>query len=98
MTEPPVPTVPPDKHPAKRTGGSASSRPEVQIGQLLGAGLQFATTIVLCAFGGWWLDERLGASPWLLILGCIFGSVAAFYHLYRSLVGPPVDDDHLNES
>lgn len=62
-------------------------------GQHLGSGLQFAVTIALCAYGGWWVDARWGTTPWFLIGGCLFGSVAAFYHLYRSLVGPPADTD-----
>ena len=71
----------------------ASDSTTAQVGQYLGSGLQFAITIVLCGYGGWWVDVQWGTTPWLMIFGCLFGSVAAFYHLYRSLVGPTDHDD-----
>lgn len=57
-----------------------------EVRDLAGAGVQFAATIALCTAGGWWLDSRLGTSPWLLLAGALLGAVAAFYHLYRTLV------------
>ena len=71
----------------------ATDSTATQASQHLGSGLQFAITIALCAYGGWWIDARWGTTPWLMIFGCLFGSIAAFYHLYRSLVGPPARDD-----
>ena len=62
-----------------------SKSPYSQAGSL-GSGLQFAVTIALCAYGGWWIDARWETSPWILIGGCLFGSVGGFYHLYRTLV------------
>ena len=74
-----------DKRTKKRQAGTA------QAGLLLGAGLQFAVTIMIATIGGWWLDEKLSTSPLLLIAGMLFGATAAFYHLYRMLTRP--DDD-----
>ena len=57
----------------------------VQAGMMLGAGLQFAVTIMIATAGGWWLDGKLSTSPFLLIAGMLFGATAAFYHLYKGL-------------
>ncbi len=57
-----------------------------QVTALAGAGIQFAVTAVLCTAAGWWLDGRLGSSPWLLMAGGIVGAVGAFYRLYRTLI------------
>ena len=67
--------------------------PQAQVGAYLGVGLQFALTIALCAYGGWWADARWETSPWLLIGGCLFGSVGGFYHLYRTLVGVALETE-----
>lgn len=75
----------------KSSGGRQGST--AQTGLYLGAGLQFATTIVLATLGGWWLDEKLSTSPLLLIAGMLFGASAAFYHLYKTLTGTQTSDD-----
>ncbi len=74
-----------DKRTKKQTGMA-------QAGLLLGAGLQFAVTIIIATIGGWWLDEKLSTSPLLLIAGMLFGATAAFYHLYRMLTRPDSED------
>lgn len=30
---------------------------------------------------GWWVDDKLGSAPWLLILGVIVGFVVGIVHL-----------------
>ena len=57
-----------------------------QVAALAGAGIQFAVTAALCTAAGWWLDTRLGSSPWLLLAGGLVGAVGAFYRLYRTLM------------
>ena len=37
-------------------------------------GLTMVLAIGLSAFGGYWLDQRLGSSPWFLLLGLIIGA------------------------
>ena len=56
-----------------------------QAGAYISTGVQFAATIVFCLFVGWWLDERWSTSPLLLVSGIVVGSVAGFYHLYKTL-------------
>jgi F0F1-type ATP synthase assembly protein I len=56
-----------------------------QAGAHISSGVQFAATIAFCLFAGWWLDERWSTSPLFLVSGIVFGSVAGFYHLYKTL-------------
>jgi F0F1-type ATP synthase assembly protein I len=60
-----------------------------EAGRYLGVGLQFAGSIVLFLFIGYWLDQRLGTTPLLLIVGVFVGAGAGFYSLYRQLVIVP---------
>ena len=41
--------------------------------RLAGVGVQFAATIGVFALLGWWLDRKLGTSPWLLVVGVFLG-------------------------
>ncbi|MBM3991694.1 MAG: AtpZ/AtpI family protein [Planctomycetes bacterium] len=50
-----------------------------------GAGLQFALTFLACGALGWWLDGKLGTSPWLMIAGILLGAAGAMYSLVRRL-------------
>ncbi len=51
----------------------------------LGAGLTFAVTVALFAFGGSWLDTKLSTGPWL-VLGCtLLGVVGGAIHLITEL-------------
>ena len=69
--------------PGKRTITAATD-----LGRYAGLGFQFAGT--LCAFGalGWWLDTKLGSSPWLLIAGVFLGATGAFVALIRAVGAP----------
>jgi F0F1-type ATP synthase assembly protein I len=61
----------------------------LQAGEVMGVGLQFAGAILIFLFLGRWLDEKLGTSPWLLLIGVMVGAAAGFYSLYRQLVLVP---------
>lgn len=58
-------------------------------GEFMGVGIQFAGAILIFMFAGRWLDERLGTSPWLLLLGVFVGAGAGFFSIYRQLVIAP---------
>ena len=60
-----------------------------QAGEVMGAGIQFAASILLFLFVGRWLDARLGTAPWLLLLGVFVGAAAGFWSMYRQLVIVP---------
>lgn len=46
-----------------------------------GVGLQFALTFLGMGLVGWWLDQRLGSGPWLLIAGIVLGAAGGMYSL-----------------
>jgi ATP synthase protein I len=69
MTDP----VRPRRPPARSTGA------------YMGAGLQLVVPILLCLFGGRWLDGRLGTGPWLMLAGVVAGFAAGFLSLFRAL-------------
>ena len=58
-----------------------------ELGRYAGLGLSFAATVTLFGAAGWWLDRRLGTSPWLLLLGLFLGAALAFVSLLRAV--PP---------
>jgi F0F1-type ATP synthase assembly protein I len=58
---------------------------ERAIWSLLGVGTTLVCSVALGAFGGAWLDRRLGTTPWLLVAGLVFGTAAGFLDLYRTV-------------
>ncbi len=48
--------------------------------------LQFSLAILIGAFGGRWLDGRLGCSPAFLLAGTMLGAAAGFVGLYRGVM------------
>jgi F0F1-type ATP synthase assembly protein I len=64
----------------------AERAPALSGTEFAGIGLQFALTLVLFAFLGLWLDDRLHSSPWLLLLCVFVGGAAAFYSMYRRVM------------
>lgn len=55
------------------------------LGQLSTVGMSFVLAIVLGFGGGYWLDGRLGTSPWLAFLGFFLGLAAGVLNVYRVL-------------
>ena len=53
---------------------------------MVGLGLQFVVTVLVCLFAGQWLDRRLGSDPLFLYVGVFTGAGAAFYSMYRNLM------------
>ncbi len=51
-----------------------------------GVGLQFAITILVCLWLGNWLDQKFGTSRFVF-LAVFLGAGAAFYSMYRQLMG-----------
>ena len=54
--------------------------------QFAGASFQFTVCVVLGVFAGIWLDEKLGTSPWMVIVMVFLGAAIGFYSLYRNLM------------
>jgi len=79
----------PDPLAKLRTGGHGGSIRGA--GQYAGLGLQFAVAILVCLYLGDWLDGRLGTGPLFLVLGVFVGAGAAFYSIYKKVMGDTRD-------
>lgn len=69
-------------------GGRNGENDAPSTGGYAAAGLQFAVALVVFALAGDWLDGKLGSAPLFLLLGVFGGGAAAFYGMYRKLMGP----------
>lgn len=67
---------------------SAPRQPLSSGAEFAGVGLQMGATLGLSAWLGYWLDGRLGTRPWLTIVMVFVGASAAFYSIYRKVMGP----------
>ncbi len=63
-------------------------------------GLELAVSIVIGLLGGWWLDGKLGTSPYLAIAGLGCGLFAGFRFVWRAAKRMKRDagDDGFRES
>ncbi len=57
------------------------------IGALSTVGLSFVLAIVLGTAAGWWVDQKLGSSPWGFLSGFFLGLVAGVLNVYRATRG-----------
>lgn len=74
---------------AQQPRGPVHGKGAPQGGDHVAVGLQFAAGLLLFTFAGSWLDERLGTSPWLLLLGVFLGFGLSLLWIYRKLVVDP---------
>lgn len=65
--------------------GAATSRELARSGAKLGHGLTLAVVLGLFAYGGLWLDARLGTRPWCLLVCVALGFTGSILHLIRVL-------------
>ena len=68
---------------ARRRVEPAAEEQAASGSRMMGLGLQFAVSILLCLYLGQWLDKKLGTAPWLLLLGVFVGAGLGFYSMYR---------------
>ena len=47
-------------------------------------GLEMGIAVAIGSVGGWYLDDRFGTGPWLLMVGMGLGIAAGFKGLYRA--------------
>jgi F0F1-type ATP synthase assembly protein I len=63
-----------------------SKRPNaISGGEFAGIGFQFAVVILVFTGIGYWLDRRLGTSPWLLVLGVFAGAAGGIFSMYKKV-------------
>jgi ATP synthase protein I len=55
------------------------------LGELSTVGLTLVVCTVIGLAGGYYLDRWLGTSPWLVLIGLLFGIVAGFINFFRSV-------------
>jgi hypothetical protein len=53
-------------------------------GPMLGAGIQFAASVILMFFLGKWGDDEFGTTPWLMLTGLAFGFAAGMVSFVRA--------------
>lgn len=57
-----------------------------QLGPYMGLGIQLAAAMVVFGGIGWWLDERWGTTPWLLVAGVLLGAVGGMISIIRTTI------------
>jgi ATP synthase protein I len=55
------------------------------LGELSTIGLTLVIATVIGLAGGYYLDRWLGTSPWLTLIGLLFGIAAGFVNLFRAV-------------
>lgn len=55
------------------------------LGELSTIGLALVIATVIGLAGGYYLDRWLGTSPWLTLIGLMFGIAAGFVNLFRAV-------------
>ncbi len=61
--------------------------PDREMGKYMGLGLQFAASVALLTFGGFWLDGKVGTLPLFTMLGALLGFAGATISLVHKV--PP---------
>ena len=64
------------------------------LGELSTIGMTLVIATVIGLAGGYYLDRWLGTSPWLTLIGLLFGIAAGFVNLFRTVnrAGRNIDD------
>lgn len=53
----------------------------------LGIGTSMAVSVLLCLYGGYWIDGKLGTRPVFFLAGAAFGLFVAFYSFSKQVKG-----------
>lgn len=48
-------------------------------------GLELGLSVAIGLLIGWWLDQHLGTTPWLMLLWLVLGSIAGFRGVVRAV-------------
>lgn len=88
MTDEPQASRPP-RTPEKGPGAPVSSGPPAS--HFAGLGLQLAAVVGVFTWVGWWLDRRLGTTPWLTLVMVFVGAGGGLYSIYRKVFPASTD-------
>lgn len=58
-------------------------RPNITQSEYLGLGIQIAASMVMPLLLGVWLDRKFELTPWLTVIGAIFGIVSIFAIIFK---------------
>jgi F0F1-type ATP synthase assembly protein I len=61
------------------------SRTQTELYRFAGLGMQFAATLAVFGLLGYWLDGKLGTSPWLLLGGIFVGFAIGLFALVKAV-------------
>lgn len=50
---------------------------------MMGLGLEFGAVVVVFCLGGWWIDGKLGTTPWFMLGLMLVALVGGVYKLWR---------------
>jgi len=51
----------------------------------VGLAFDFAVNITVLSISGHFIDEKIGSTPWGLIIGLLLGTAVSIYRLYKFL-------------
>ena len=68
-----------EQPPSDKSGASMLTA----LGSLATIGFEFIAAVMLPGALGWWLDTKLNSSPWLMIVGGVFGFAAGLWLMLR---------------
>lgn len=74
----------PDAQPRPDQRRRDSERTAPQWYGLAGVGVEFIVAILVVGGVGWWLDVKLGTTPWLMIAGTLLGFAAGLWLLLKA--------------
>jgi ATP synthase protein I len=53
---------------------------------VLDGGYQMVATVLAGTLGGWWLDGKLGTTPWLMVAGAVLGIGGGMTVFFRAVL------------
>jgi len=51
--------------------------------RLMTVGIEFAAVVAILTLAGWWLDQKWGTGPWLLLTGMFVSTIGGLYKVWR---------------
>jgi F0F1-type ATP synthase assembly protein I len=68
-----------DQPPSKKDASTLQA-----LASLAGIGFEFLAAVLLPGALGWWLDQKFGSAPWIMLSGGVFGFAAGLYLMLRA--------------
>lgn len=72
---------------------SESKNPWLQVGQVTSIGFLILLSTLIGMGLGYWLDGKLGTTPWLAFVFTLFGLAAGIYESAKIIMKAISDDD-----